>query len=111
MLRTLGIGIALGLLAGWLVQLVRGRRQAADEWHAPAPPPPASVAGATLAPSGPVEPVPPAEADPADRERESRLDDETKYSRSLDEEERERAAAAARLQADPLVSEPRADEQ
>jgi hypothetical protein len=49
----------------------------------------------------PPTPAPPSEADPADREVESRLDDESKYERRLEEEEQSRAAAAERLRTDP----------
>ena len=51
----------------------------------------------------PPEPEPPSEADQADREIESRLDDETKYERSLEQEEAARHEAAERLRHDPLL--------
>ena len=44
------------------------------------------------------------EADPATREMESRLDDETKYERKLEAEIEERHAAAERLKNDPLTA-------
>jgi hypothetical protein len=108
--RSLALGIALGLLAGWLVRRVRGGGETADSWQPPSPPPADAVATASFTPAVPAEPVPPLAAETTDRERESRLDDETKYERSLEAEERERAAAAARLRTDPLVVDGPADE-
>jgi hypothetical protein len=57
----------------------------------------------TPAPASPPPPerTPPSEADPADREAESRLDPQSAYDRALEDEESERAAAAEALRADP----------
>ena len=62
---------------------------------------PAPAAIETVPP--PPEPEPPSEADQADREIESRLDDATKYERFLEQEEAARHEAAQRLRHDPLL--------
>ena len=102
-MRYLAFGALLGAAVGFVLRAMRGTAGApATEWPRPAH----TTAGAatdTVAHPGPVAPVPPAQADPVDREIESRLDDESKYDRFREAEERERAAVAARLQEDPLT--------
>lgn len=104
-LRRLVAGALLGVFAGFAWRAVSGRSHGEEplEWPAPT----VTVPPSTARP-GPVDAAPPEQADPADREIESRLDEDLRYERLRDEEEAERAAAAARLRAEPLTerSEP-----
>lgn len=102
-MRYLGLGALLGTAIALAVRRAV-RPSAAPETAWPSPPERESVVDTSVERPAPVPPAPPGQADPADREIESRLDDETKYERFRESEERERAAAAARLQADPLTA-------
>jgi hypothetical protein len=104
-MRYLLIGLGLGAAVGFLWRALLGDEEAADTWQA-APPPETAAAGPPDFAPPPPEPAPPSVADQADREIESRLDDESKYERFREDEERERAEAAMRLQADPLAERP-----
>ena len=106
-MRYLAIGAVLGAVFGLLWRAAGARRRTSRDgevWTAERESPWASgAATADAVPPPPPEPTPPSEADPVDREIESRLDPESKYERFREDEESERAEAAARLQADPLV--------
>lgn len=88
--RLLLLGGAAAALWAWL------RRSGSDSTPAtPAPPVPV--------PPPPVEPEAASDADPTGREVESRLDEQTKYERAVDEEAEARRRAADQLRADPLT--------
>lgn len=106
-MRYLVIGLGLGAAVGFAWRALLGDDAAPDTWEVA--PPVASTGIPDVAPPPPPEPVPPSRADQADREIESRLDDESKYERFREDEERERAEAAMRLQADPLAERLDAD--
>jgi hypothetical protein len=96
--KRLAVIGSLAAAGAFLVKKVRRGRDGSEEhaWSAPepdaaAPPPPT--------------PAPPSDADRADREAASRLDDESAYERRLDDEEQTRAAAAERLRGDPPQSD------
>jgi hypothetical protein len=84
-------GAAAGLWA-WL----RARRRESTSEQ-----PPATVTPIT--PPSAAEPVPAADADPAVREAESRLEDETKYDREGEAEVEKRHEASERVKEDPLT--------
>jgi hypothetical protein len=96
--RLLLLGGALAGLWAWL----RGRRRDAVDAEAPA-----SVTPITpTPPPPPPEPTPPADADPAVREAESRLDDETKFERAVEAEGEARHDAAERVKEDAVTKRP-----
>ena len=102
-MRYLFVGLGLGAALGFAWRALLGDGEPLDTWDAAAPPPAATTETTDVTPPPPPDPAPPSRADQADRESESRLDDESKYERFRQDEERERAEAALRLQADPLA--------
>jgi hypothetical protein len=102
-MRYFLLGLGLGVALGFVWRALLGNEDTLDTWEAAAPPGASTTGAPDVAPPPPAKPVPPAAADVADRESESRLDDESEYERSREDEERERAEAALRLQANPFA--------
>lgn len=109
-MRYLVLGGLLGTLLALALRALRGATSQGHEQTWQRADSPAWDTDPTVTQPDPVDPVPPTEADPVDREIESRLDDESKYDRMREAEEEERAAVAARLQAGSLTERLAADE-